>query len=55
MKYFVVLSAFILASYVRAIPLPQGRLTEAEFRSLRDEEVTPQQVNIVSGYAQVLL
>ena len=52
MKYSIAILVFTLASFASAIPLPQG-LTEAEFRSLRDEETPRSKVDIFSGYAQV--
>lgn len=52
MKYYIAILVFTLASFASAIPLPQG-LTEAEFRSLRDEETPSRKVDIFSGYAQV--
>jgi len=42
----------LLASFASAIPLPQ-ELSEAEFRSLRDEATPNHKVNIIDGYANV--
>ena len=52
MNNLVLLTAFVLVSSVCAMPLPQD-LTLAEFRSLRDEEITSHKVKITPSYAQV--
>jgi len=52
MNNLVIVAAFVLVSYVCAIPLPQD-LTIAEFRSLRDEKTPSRKVFISPSYAQV--
>lgn len=49
-----VLALFLCCSASMALARPSAKdLTEAEFRSLRDELNNPGHVDVASGYAQV--